>query len=116
DLHEALSLAFPGLAVAPLGAVLTQDQATDFTPIPMRGLPVHVADLVGKADPRLVAFPLREAEPPQHVLFGASNAQSALSDAIRIITQARQPMTLRLNLTPRRLSSKEIRQLSDLYR
>lgn len=116
ELHEALSLTFPGLEVAPLGAVPTQDQTTVFTATPMRGLPVHVSDLVGKADPRLLAVPLREAKPPQHGLFGATNAQSALSDALRIIAQARQPLTLRLTLAPRQLSSKEIRQLSDLYR
>lgn len=116
DLKEALSLTFPGLVATPLDEVPAEEATPDFAPITLRGLAVHVADLAGKIDAGLLAVPLREEKPSQHVRFGASTAESALSDALRIIAQSRRPLSLRLTLTSRRLSGPEVRQLSDLYR
>ena len=115
DLRLALSLSFPGSSVIASGEILAAEgQLT--TAIPLRGVPVHLSDLSGTADPDLLAVTPRETSDPKHVLLGACASENAFSDALRLLRQTHHPLALRLRFRPRRLSSHEIRQLSDLYR
>lgn len=115
DLRLALSLTFPGCSIA-ASSGLPVAEGPSGVPVPLRGVPVLLPDLSGSADPDLLAVTPREASDPKHVILGACASEAALSDALGLLRQSRCPLILRLTLRSRRLSSHEIRQLSNLYR
>jgi hypothetical protein len=115
DLREALLLTFPSFELVELERAQIHESSKDWRQIAQRGLPVRIPDLAGMPDPALLATPHREEALSKQVVLGACASPAALSDALRILRQARQPLTIRLRLTPRRLTSPEIRKMSELY-
>lgn len=116
DFCDALSLSFPHVAMKALDEPQPAPKPGGTAIIPLRGIPVHLSDLVGAADLTLMPAPSRTQHTPGKVLLGACASRTPLSDALRILRRVRHPMSIRLTLRPCHLCSRDIRHLSELYR